>query len=153
MARIAEKNPKYRSKEELCKDLSIILNNDKITYGTKMAVIDNMFWVWSEFHGKIKGCKYWSIEAVKAYQKNKKAKLIHEHIVPRKILREKIFDIDKVTPESIKKLFDTYNIGVIVTKAEDDYLNRLGLRSKMPDDWDGLDPWARHKAGNIKLAQ
>lgn len=153
MARISEKNPKYRTKEEMCNDLSYILNEKKISFGTKMAVVDNIFWVWSEFYGKIKGCKNWSVEAKKAYESDKSIKLIHEHIVPRKVIRDKLFNLENVNSTEIMKVLNSYCIGVVVTKEEDNRLNSIGLRSKMPINWDGKDPWARYVAAAIEIEE
>ena len=148
MARIAEKNPRFRSKEVLCSDLSKVLNSD-LHFGTKMGVLNEIFWIWTEFEGKIIGCPYWSNEAKKAYTLDKKVKLIHEHLMPREIIRKMVFDLDQPTAEDLMNLFSKNLIGVVVTKEEDNRLNDLGLRSKMLDDWDGVDPWARHEKANI----
>lgn len=151
MARISEKNPRFRTKDAMCKDLSKVLNAD-LSHGTKVAVLNEIFWVWSEFDGKISGCKYWSKKAKKEYEINKKVKLIHEHIVPREVLRKMIFDMDSPTPKSLKEILSKYCIGVVVTKEEDEALDALGLRSEMPENWDGSDAWARYKMANIILA-
>jgi hypothetical protein len=36
-----------------------------------------------------------------------------------------------------------------VTKDEHAKLNGMGLRSKMPDNWNRKDPWARYDAAGI----
>ena len=40
---------------------------------------------------------------------------------------------------------------MVVTKDEDISLNRAGLRSTMPKDWEGEDPWARYTAVGIQV--
>ena len=49
--------------------------------------------------------------------------------------------------ESLWRLFRVR----LVTKAEDRRLVEAGLRFKMPEDWNGEDPWARYRAVEIKL--
>ena len=44
--------------------------------------------------------------------------------------------------ESLWRLFRVR----LVTKAEDRRLVEAGLRFKMPEDWNGEDPWARYRA-------
>jgi len=39
---------------------------------------------------------------------------------------------------------------LLVTKDEHRRLNASGLRSKMPDDWDGENIWARYDAIGIE---
>lgn len=147
MPRISPKNVRFRSKEIICRDLAYILNNSNIHEGTKLAVIDQIFWVWTEFDGKYEGCKYWSESAINSKLIGKG--LVHEHIVPRKIIRDRLLNINNPTPDAIRSLLDQFCIGVVVTQKEDKKLDSLKLRSKMPNDWDGNDAWARHKAAGI----
>jgi len=44
-------------------------------------------------------------------------------------------------------------IGAVVTRAEDQRLNSLGLRSRMPAGWDGMDPFARYRVAGIELLE
>ena len=92
IAKISEKNKRFRTKDQMCKDLSTILNLDLI-YGTKFSVVNEVLWVWSEYDGKHKGCKFWSKEACNLWEKQKPSvkSLIHEHLVPRNILIKLIF--------------------------------------------------------------
>jgi hypothetical protein len=147
MARISSKNPRFRTKEEICHDLSYILLDSHLHTGTKLAVVDQIFWVWTEFEGKYKGCNFWSKEAISSNLKDKG--LVHEHLVPRKIVREQLLALPDKNPDAIRSFLDNILIGVVVTKGEDDELNKLGLRSIMPSDWDDKDVWARHKAAGI----
>ena len=147
MARLPESNRRFRTKEVLCRDVASVLNSD-LHYGTKCVVLDNAMSVWSEFEGKYGGCRFWSAEAARQSQSDK---LIHDHAVPKKVLMELLFRVSRPTPECIQQYFEAYCFGAVITKAEDDTLNRLGLRSKMPTNWDGKDPWARYNAANIIL--
>lgn len=141
MAKISVKNPRFRSKETICKDLSCVLSAD-LSYGTKFAVVSEITWVWSEFDGKHQGCEYWSEKALASGLPNNQ--LVHEHIVPKKILIDSIMNYVEKSPEAIYKYLDRFCIGAVVTKEEDNLLSENGLKSSMPDPWDG-DPWARYK--------
>lgn len=148
MPKISEKNKRYRTKEQICKDLAYVLNSS-LSYGTKFAVLSEITWVWTEFHGKYSGCKYWSEEALKI--KNSQAQLIHEHVVPKKVLIGYLMEKTKLSAQEIYKFLEKFCIGVVITKDEDQKINNEGLRSKMPNDWDYEDPWARYKGLNINI--
>jgi hypothetical protein len=143
---VRKSHPKYRSKETMCKDVEITLNSD-LSYAAKSSVIDIVLWNWSGFDGKYEGCPYWSEKAMK----NPDAKLIHEHLVPRSVVFKKLLDLESPDYDQVYSLLETYCVGVVVTKEEDEHLNKIGLRQKMPSDWDGENPWARHEAGGITL--
>lgn len=148
MARISEKNNRYRSKETICKDLAYVLSSE-VSYGTKYAVVHEITWIWSEFNGKHQGCKYWSEKAINSGLTNKE--LIHEHIVPRKVMISALMNMENPTPDKIFNYLKKYCIGVVVTKEEDIRLNKAGLRSKMPNSWNEDDPWERYNLVGIKV--
>lgn len=148
MGRTSQSNPRYRTKSELCADIAFVLNSS-LHYGTKYAVFDNAMWVWTEFEGKYKGCEYWSV-AAQGFREDQRM-LVHEHAVPKKLLIDLLLSLSSPTPDSVQQMFQNYCKAAVITKAEDAALNRLGLRSKMPSDWDGRDPWARYKAAGIVL--
>jgi hypothetical protein len=150
MAKISENSPLYRTKQVIANDLAFILNAKNLHRGTQQAVIDNILWVWSEFDGKYKGCKYWSAKALSSV--NKPKKLIHEHLVPRKMLREMIFDLNNPSSDELYKILDTWCIGVVVTVDEDRNLNKLKLRSSMPQNWDKENKWSRYIEAGIKIS-
>lgn len=89
MGRISEKSPLYRTKQEILEDIAFVLACGNLRFGTKFAVVDQIIWVWSEFDGKHKGCRYWSEKAIATG--SKREGLVHEHVVPRKIIRAKLF--------------------------------------------------------------
>lgn len=147
MGRISELNRRYRTKEQLCRDVAFVLNSD-LHYGTKCIVLDNSMWVWSEFDGKYQGCKFWSELAAGCADEKL---LRHDHAIPKKVLMELLFRMAHPSSESVQSFFEAYCFGAVITVAEDEALNRLGLRSKMPMNWDGRDQWARYKAAGITL--
>ena len=149
MGRISERNPRYRTKQEIVEDLALVLACNSLRFGTKYAVVDQVIWVWSEFDGKHKGCSYWSEQALATG--SKRAGLVHEHVVPRSIIRKELFALRNPSITTLKRLLDRLCIGVVVTKEEDDHLRSLKLHASMPDDWDGQDVWARYRKANIHV--
>jgi hypothetical protein len=148
MPRIPEDNRRYRSREELCADIAFILKAD-VAYGTKYAVLSEATWVWTEFEGKYKGCEHWS-KAAKKFRDNPKM-LVHEHVVPKSTVIAELWSLPDKTPDSVRRLMDELCKGAVITREEDASLNSQGFRSKMPDDWDHKDPWARYNAAGIKM--
>ena len=151
MGRISEKSPLYRTKPEILEDIAFVLACDNLRFGTKFAVVDQIIWVWSEFDGKHKGCRYWSEKAIATG--SKREGLVHEHVVPRKIIRAKLFALRKPNIASVKRILNSLCIGVVVTKEEDDRLRQLKLHASMPDDWDHKDIWARYRKAGISVKE
>ncbi len=149
MARISTKNIRFRPKDVICRDVSHVLRSAELHLGTKLAVIDQIFWVWSEFDGKHAGCNYWSKAAIESGLKNKG--LVHEHLIPRKVVREMLLNLKDPSPEAVNDILERLCIGVVVTKEEDTRLNDLGLNSQMPPDWDQQNLWARYHAAGIEV--
>jgi len=141
----------FRTKDDICCDLAFVLNSS-LHLGTKLSVIHSILWCWTEINGKYVGCKFWSRKAIAQHKELGTVKdLRHEHIVPRSIINKKLLEMDAPTADIIFDLLEAYCIAIVVTLDEDKCLNKLGLRSKMPDDWDEIDPWARHKKARIEV--
>ena len=150
MPRIPNKNARYRTKDKICDDIAFVLNsNSSLSYGAQFAVLSEAMWVWTEFDGKYDGCKLWSEEALKVRDQRKM--LIHEHMVPKSIVIERLKKLSNPTRDSVKELLEFYCKGAVVTKDEDRRLNGNGLRSKMPTDWDEKDVEARYALVGIVL--
>lgn len=147
MARISTSNDRYRSHETICRDVSQVLRAD-LSYGTKYAVVSEVTWVWSEFNGKLKGCRYWTESALAA---SPDTSLVHEHVVPKSVIISRLFELSEPSPGDVKNVLEKLCIGVVVTKEEDLRLNALGLRSAMPTNWCGSDPWARYQLAGIAV--
>jgi len=75
-----------------------------------------------------------------------------EHVVPQMWFVNQLMDRDTIDKEEIRELLEKYFNVLLVTKEEDVKLTKAGLRSKMPEGWDGKDPWARHKKVGIERA-
>lgn len=149
MARISERNLRYRTKPQLAEDLCKVLCSD-LHYGTKFCVLSEATWVWSEFYGKHKGCPWRSKKAMNIEDLRT---LIHEHAVPKKELIEKLFELKSPSPRKVFNLMEKFCIGVLITKEEDRNLREAKLTNKMPECWDGNNVWARYEQVGIVAQQ
>ena len=134
MARISEKSELFRDRSEIVNDVVFALTTNLIHHAAKRAIIDQAIWVWSEYDGKYSSTLFWSNDAKQA--KLNRLPIIHEHPVPRQVIREKLFALRKPSTTSVKRVLTRYCIGAVISKAEDITLNQNGLRSKMPEDWE-----------------
>lgn len=132
-----------RSREELATDAAFAIGSP-LSDGSKYALLDNILWVWSEFDGKYQGCRWWSENALL-----QQTELRHEHAVPRRVLIERLMGLRLPTGGEISSVLSELCVGVVVTRAEDARLTSVGLRKRMPDDWDGKDALARYRAAGI----
>ena len=147
MAKISTKSDLFRERKEIIADVTFALNTQQLHFAAKRAVIDQAIWVWSEYEGKYSPTLFWSPKARTA--KRKGLPIIHEHPVPRQVVRDKLFELKNPTAVKVAKVFRSYCLGAVIAKSEDECLNKNGLRSKMPPDWDGRDVWARYRAIGI----
>ena len=134
---------RFRTREQLIADATIAINSH-LSIGSKYALLDNICWVWSEFDGKLEGCRWWSKEARDL--KNSPKELTHEHAVPRKVIINHLLRITNATESVVGDVLQRWCVAVVITKAQDKHLNGAGLRQRMPVDWDGVDAWARYQA-------
>lgn len=144
------RNPR-RSEEQMCSDLAFVLNSS-LHEDTKRSVLDSILWTWTTRQGKYDGCHWWSPDANTKHLRTGNFKdLRHEHVVPRSELRKMLMKkLRNLTPEEIHRILSTFCLAIIVTKEEDAKINKIGLRSKMPDDWNGENPWARYVVAGIE---
>ena len=127
----------------------------KINENITRELLGRNIWKFSEAYGKFKGCPFWSVNAYNHYlnlKKQKKTKierdklLRHEHIYPQIKLIKKMKELSKPNTKIIKDLFYKYAIATVVTKAENDNLNKLGLRTETPSD---TNIWLRYQKARI----
>lgn len=156
MAQIPVDNPRYRTKQELSVDVAKVLCSD-LHHGTQFAVLKEVTWVWTEFTGKFNGCHYWTAAALRRFKRESSRKrLRHEHVVPKKVVIEMLFALDKPTAEKVRTILDKFLIGVVVTKEQDARLNAEYGKSMPPEFYDESsplyqDPWLRYRKCNIKV--
>lgn len=149
MAEIPRKNPRYRTKHQISEDVAYVLHSP-LTYGTKFAVLHDVTWVWTEFTGKYVGCRYWSKLACADRFRNKKAKVRHEHIVPKRVVIKTLMELKEPTPESVFDICDRFLIAVVLTPLEDSILSVYFHKGMPPSFYDSTsgdfhDPWLRYK--------
>ena len=128
-----------------------------------------LLWRYTEVRGKYKGCMFWSREAVRLYGTHReaiKAKscsvdgksiFVHEHVVPKKVIRSALLALTEPTVGEVRSVLDQLAVAAVVAKAEDKRLSsrKFGLRQKMPAGWnaDGGNPWARYAKATIRMDQ
>lgn len=154
MARITENNRRFRTREQIVDDVAFILRAP-VSNGTKIVVVENAFWVWTEFDGKYEGCRHWTQSALVQYVQNRRTgakrhhRLRHEHVVPRDVLLPMLLKDEPPSAAEIRSIFDELLIGVVVELSEDRQLD--AYRKIMPPEFSDpsssgyRDPWLRYK--------
>ena len=75
-----------------------------------------------------------------------------EHVVPKMAIVNRLMDMKPLTTIAITKLLTSHFMVMLVTHEEHVRLNASGLRSTMPNEWDGSDIFARYAAVGIEPA-
>ena len=73
-----------------------------------------------------------------------------EHVIPQMYIVNMLMDMSTINKDKIRNILEKYFHVLLVTKEEHRRLNASGFRSKMPDDWDGENIWARYDAVGIE---
>ncbi len=125
----------------------------------QLKLLRNTIWQWTGRNGKYDGCKIWSEKAYNLFKQNdnkKNLNLVHEHIIPIKLLLNEIINLK--TKEQISLFLDKAN-GACILREEDSILNKNGYRSNMPENLKDKsilnytleDEFARYINSGIKL--
>jgi hypothetical protein len=123
-------------------------------------LLGRTIWKYSEAYGKFEGCPFWSVKAYDYYilAKSKKKKrqeinanLRHEHIFPQILLINKIKKLKKPTIKIVRDLYDNYAIATIVTKDENDKLNKKKYADLSRTTIDENNIWLRYNNERIKI--
>ena len=77
---------------------------------------------------------YWSKLAYAVHHRDSKAKLRHEHVVPKRVVIQILFDLKRATVEQVREICERFLIGVVVTPEEDAILN-VELGRSMPAEF------------------
>ena len=92
---------------------------------------------------------------IKDTQKN--AGLVGDHCVPLNCIFEFLADANKKTPlsaDEIRKFLDYHLEIVMITKEEDNKLNGLKLKSKMPTNWEWFgEKYLRYNYADIEIEE
>ena len=127
--------------------------NEQIT----RELLGRNIWKYSEAFGKFKGCPFWSVNAYNQFllmKKQKKSKaeceknLRHEHVYPQILLIKKLKDLKKPTSKILEKLFKEYAIAAVVTKDENNLLNKARLRISTISD---NNIWLRYNNKDVEI--
>ncbi|MDA3902509.1 MAG: hypothetical protein PF441_03545 [Desulfuromusa sp.] len=86
-------------------------------------------------------------------KKNPDQKVIHEHTVPFRILRDKLMGLKDVNSKSVSNILNQLHVVTKITYEEDQKLKDAKLNIEMPEDWNGENPFARYKAVGISIYQ
>ncbi len=139
-------NPK--NKESIARTIALLYDSaNNIDDYIRKKLIETLIWVTTEHDDqgvskKYQGQPYWTEGAMRQFLKNcderssnKKHNLFqglrHEHAVPKKEIIALIQKSDKST-EAILCILNNLAHAVVVSKAEDQELNKMGFQTKMP---------------------
>ena len=146
---------------DLCLDVSTVLNGN-LHPRIKQQVLDGALWWVADYSGKGLDCPFRSERAdqfCESLEPGEEIKnLIHEHIVPKKLIREELMSLKTTVDANTVQRWLKLSVYCLVTKEVDDKdLNKSGFNQKMPDDnWKKQNAtpdeiWARYKASGIKV--
>ena len=111
--------------------------------------------------------QYWQNKTLGLHGQSQKAKIprskaaqgrpLHEcaveHVVPQMAIVNRLMDMEPLTEQRVVELLKRLFTVMLVTHEEHGRLNASGLRSTMPDDWDGEDVFSRYRAVGIDWVQ
>ena len=78
--------------------------------------------------------------------------LVYDHAIPFNLTQKELLALPEVTQESVQKVL-LKHVAAVITQEEHGQLGKSGYASKMPDDWDHIDPLARYKAVGIEIVE
>lgn len=95
---------------------------------------------------------FYSELAVNKLMSKERGGLIYEHMVPKEeyinsVCIKGLLEKKRITPDFIENLLEKYWKIAIITQDEDTKLPKM----KMPQNWDGVDIFARYKEAGINL--
>ena len=155
-----------KNKRHVAQTIAIIFDKrHKIPDYLRKRILKDLMWAATENNNegqkkKYIGQPYWSVGALKKVLNNIGKRLTyfeglrHEHAVPKKYIIEKIQNSNKKENE-IFKIIDNWGHVVVVSKDEDQLLDKRGLRSKMAYPLENNkfidNVFSRYKAVGIKV--
>ena len=114
-------------------------------------------WKFSEAYGKFSGCPFWSVNAFNHFLSMKKQNKIkaeceknlrHEHVYPQVLLIKKLKNLKKPSYKILEDLFKKYAIAAVITKEENDLLNKAKLRMLTISD---ENIWKRYNNKDVQI--
>jgi len=114
------------------------------------ALREPIHFLWEIKDGpKEKSAKYRSLNSVGLRYGN--YELVNDHAIPFKYLKDILLNDPDLEVATLRLHLEKHSIACLITKEEDISLNKIGLNSKMPNNWDGIDPLARYKEAGIEV--
>lgn len=141
--------------EELSNDVCLIING-KFHYQIKKQVIDGALWWMADYAGKGVNCQFKSKSATERIAKGDMSGFVHEHIIPKKLIREELMTLSgHATIEMVEKLL-RLSIYCLVTKEEDMRLAKkhkqiMPSNGRMNENASPAEIWARYSAEGIDV--
>lgn len=148
-----------RTKQEIASDIAFVLGMP-LHSRTKYVVLKNAASAWTQFDGKISGCRYWSVPAKLLFANTlkrqydalqtalasplnpkadlktlRKFKCVHEHVVPKDVFCRILMALENPTVDTVYELCDKLLVAAIVTQDEDGQLTKAKLRQVMPPEF------------------
>jgi hypothetical protein len=75
-----------------------------------------------------------------------------DHAIPLQVLCNRVLSTPDLDRSKLETILDEWLVTVELTGAEHrEVLQKCGLASRMPHDWDGADPLARYRAAGIRF--
>jgi hypothetical protein len=136
---------------------TIFFSNPDVYIGIKEGLNKFLSNVCISLYGKytLNSVDFISDKALKQIQINQFNNLVYEHMIPKDLYIQKpclqLAQSENLTFEYIYNILNQYWYIALITKYEDNILNALHLRRKMPDDWDNKNIFARYEKANISL--
>ena len=78
---------------------------------------------------------------------------VYDHAIPFTLVHRELLEVSELSPEAIRPILEARVQAALITRREDEELTRIGLRSKMPSDWDGVNLLARYEAAGIEVIE
>lgn len=160
-----------QNKDKIARTIAVLYDskNNIPEYIRKMLIV-RLVWATTEHDDqelskKYQGQPYWTTGAIKQFlnnlaerSTNKRYNLFqdlrHEHAVPKKEIIARIQKSDK-SKEAIFNILNNLGHAVIVSKTEDEELNKKGFRTKMPralqDNSSIENVFSRYKEAGLKV--
>jgi hypothetical protein len=75
-----------------------------------------------------------------------------DHAIPVQVVCERILELPSLNRDTLTEILDTWLVSVELTNSEHrEILQKCGLVSCMPKDWNGIDVLARYRAAGIRF--
>jgi hypothetical protein len=145
--------------KELARDISTLLylyRKGKLHEAVVRQAIKGACWWVSNGQGKKDDCDLWSEKALSLRQANSKwdkLGLVHEHIVPRKYIQNRLMCLEDPTESNVERLLSLSQV-CVVAPDEDQMLRKKGYRDKpITNDSGELNIEGRYHAVGIQIAK